>query len=48
MSATIKVTELFSTTNTRASVYLWRLHGYVLDFMHVLAMGVAETSYLKK
>ena len=31
------------TTHSTASVCLLRLPGYVLDFIHLLAMGVAET-----
>lgn len=35
------------TVSHNASVSLWRLPGYVLDFMHVLATGVSETLKLK-
>ena len=38
--ATLKVTELFSTGHSTANV--WRLHGCVLDFIHLSATGVAE------
>ena len=34
----LKFTELFS----KANVCLWRLHGSVLDFIHLSATGVAE------
>lgn len=27
-------------------VCLWKFHGYVLDIMHLLALGVAETPEL--
>lgn len=40
--ATLKVTALFSTGHSTASVYLWRVHGCVLDFIHLSAVGVAE------
>ena len=40
--ATLKVTELFSTALSIANVCLWRLHGCVLDFIHLSAMDVAE------
>jgi hypothetical protein len=36
--ATLKLTELFS----KACVCLWRLHDCVLNFIHLLATGVAE------
>ena len=48
--ATLKVTELFSTAHSTANVCQWRLHGCVLDFIHLSAMGVAdiaESTYLK-
>ena len=35
-------TEFLRITHS-ASVCLWRVHGYLIDFMHILAMGVAET-----
>ena len=35
---TLKVTGLFS----KANVCLWRLHGCLLDFIHLSATGVAE------
>ena len=38
----MNVTELFSAANSTASVCLWRLHGVVLDFIYLSAMGVAE------
>ena len=38
----VEVTELFSLIHSIASVCLWRLHGYVLDFICLLAMSVAE------
>jgi hypothetical protein len=41
-SATLKVTELFSTGHYTANVCLWRLHWCVLDFKHLSAMVVAE------
>ena len=44
--ATLKVTELFSTAHSAANVCVWRLHGCVLDFMHLSAMGVAEIAEL--
>ena len=40
--ATLKVTELFSTGHSTANLCLWRLHGSVLDFIYLLATGVAE------
>lgn len=42
-SVTFKVTELFSTTNSTSNVCLCILHCYVLDFVHLLAIVVAET-----
>jgi hypothetical protein len=42
MNAMLKVTKLFSTGNSTANVCLWRLHGCVLDFIHLSATGVAE------
>ena len=36
--ATLRVPELFS----KANVCLWRLHGGVLDFIHLSATGLAE------
>ena len=45
-SATFKVTELFSTTHSMANVCLWSLHDYVLDFIPLLAIGVAKTPEL--
>ena len=41
-SATLKVTELFSTGHSTANGCLWRLHGFVLNFIHLSATGVAE------
>lgn len=32
-----KVTLLSSMAHSTASICLWKLHGYVLDFMHLLA-----------
>ena len=41
--ATLKVTELFSKAiNSTGNVCLWRLHGGVLDSVHLSAAGVAE------
>ena len=40
--ATLKVTDLFSTGHSTANACLWRLHGCVLDFIHLEATGVAE------
>ena len=40
--ATLKVTELFSTGHSTANVCQWRLHGFVLNFIHLSAMAVAE------
>ena len=40
--ATLKVTEPFDTSYSTATVCLWRLHGGVLDFIHLSATGVAE------
>ena len=40
--AMLKVTELFIMAHSPANVCLWRLHGCVLHFMHLSAMGVAE------
>ena len=40
--ATLKVTKLFSTAHCTVNVCRWRLHGCVLDFIHLLAMGVVE------
>ena len=45
-SALFKVTELIRTSYSTASVCLSRLQGYVLDFIHLLEMGVAETPEL--
>ena len=48
--ATLKVTELFSMAHSTANVCVWRLHGCVLDFIHLLAMGMdelAESTNLK-
>lgn len=41
-----KVTTLFSMTHSNATACLWRMHGLLLDFMHLLAMGMTETSEL--
>jgi hypothetical protein len=43
--ATLKVTELFSTSHSTANVGLWRLHGCVLDFIHVAEID--ESIHLK-
>jgi len=40
--ATLKVTELFSVVLPSVNVCLWRLHGCVLHYIHLSAMGVAE------
>ena len=40
--ATLKVSELFRMGHSNASVCLWRLHGCVLDFMHLSATDVAQ------
>ena len=40
--ATLKVTELFSKAILLTMFCLWRLHGCVLDFIHLSATGVAE------
>ena len=40
--ATLKVTELFSEAHSTANVWLWRLHGCLLDFIHLSATGVTE------
>lgn len=45
-SATFKDPELLRTTHSTANVCLWKLHGYMLDFIHLLAMAVAETPEL--
>jgi hypothetical protein len=39
--ATLKVTELLSTGQSNVIVCLWRLHGCVLDYIHLSATGVA-------
>ena len=43
VSAMFTVNELISMTHSTASVCLSRLQGYVLNFIHLLAVGVAET-----
>jgi hypothetical protein len=41
--AMLKVTELFSRAiQSTANVCLWRLHGCMLNFIHMSASGVAE------
>ena len=42
--ATLKVTEIFSPRHSTANVCLWRLHGCVLDFIHLSTKRVAETA----
>ena len=37
----LKVSKLFSITHSTVSV--WRLQGYMLDFVHLFTMGVTET-----
>jgi hypothetical protein len=39
--ATLKVTDLFSKA-ILLPIFVWKLHGYVLDVIHLSAMGVAE------
>ena len=39
--AMLKVTELFRKA-VLLPMFLWRLHGYVLDLIHLSATGVAE------
>ena len=46
-SAAFKATELFSKNHSTVNVYLWGLNGSVLDFLHLLEKGVAETPELK-
>ena len=41
--AMLKVTELFSTGHSTGNVCLWKLHGGVLNFIHL-----SETSVAKK
>ena len=40
--ATLKFTELLSTSHSTANVCLWRLRGCVLDFINLSATGLAE------
>ena len=40
--AMLKVTELFSKGHSTANVCLWRLHGCVLNCIHLSATSVAE------
>jgi len=42
--AMLKVTELCSAAHSTANVCLWRLHGCLLDFIHLSAMGGTEIS----
>ena len=42
-SVMFTVTEIFSANKSASSVCLWRLQGYVLDFIHLLVMSVANT-----
>ena len=37
-----KITELLSTGHSTANVCLWRLHGCVLNFIHLSATGLVE------
>lgn len=41
-------TELLSTNHSTAGVYQWRLHDCMPDFMHLLAMSVAEAGVLNR
>ena len=38
----LKVTEPYSTGHSTANVCLWRLHGCVLNFIHLSAASVAK------
>ena len=42
-SDSFKLINLFNTTYSTVRVCLWRLHGYVFDCIHLLAIGVAKT-----
>ena len=42
-SAMLKIPDLFGKVHSTARVCLWRLHCYVFDCTHLLAMGVAGT-----
>lgn len=41
-NGTLKITELFSIAHSSGIVCLKRLNGFMLDFMFLLVMGVAD------